>query len=401
MFDWHMEGEGVLASGAVDNYSPPKVGSFLSVNLNDIMPTRKYNLRIRDGVFIDCEIENIYIDFYHFNCAILHFIVNIPENSWQDKEVLKRIRFFVQKHAHPYEEFGIDLESIFSPLISELNQIFKNMIAEIKPPILKTPFLDFTQLSEEITTQLFWTHSTLVTIMPNVEDLESNPFICTLLNLNPHGVYNYSVKPEVFTFVESGDSLIYLSNKPDIRNRPPETIANEDWIQWIAIHHYTWKTAWELDRGFYILLNLVTSHLKHKRTEKYRDVYAVNALINHIMLVLDTHKSRNVTSTYYSIYFLEQISKAWRTSEILDAAEVKMSMLRDLISQLDEIEEARRSKRVELFLSLLGVFTLGSLVLDFIGALSFGGLVPDIFKLLLAMGIPIIFSIVAYRLLKD
>ncbi|MEJ2252489.1 MAG: hypothetical protein P8Y97_22870, partial [Candidatus Lokiarchaeota archaeon] len=104
---------------------------------------------------------------------------------------------------------------------------------------------------------------------------------------------------------------------------------------------------------------------------------------------------------YYSIYFLEQISKAWRTSEILDAAEVKMSMLRDLISQLDEIEEARRSKRVELFLSLLGVFTLGSLVLDFIGALSFGGLVPDIFKLLLAMGIPIIFSIVAYRLLKD
>jgi len=398
-FDWSEEGAGILASGAVDNYSPPKVGTFLSVDITNALPVKEYNIKINDKKYLDVKIDEIYIDIYHFNCAILHFMVYIPLESWQDSEVLKRVRFFIQRHSHLITEFGLDMESIFAPIIIELNSIFKKMVNDLKPPILKTPILDFTQLSEEVKTQLFWTHSTLVAIMPNDFDLESNHFQEILLNLNPDGIYNYSILPNVFTYVESGDSLICLPNVPDIRSRSPKTIANEDWIQWIAIQHYTWKIVWELDRGFYLLLNVVTSHLKHKRTEGYRDVYAVNALLNHIILVLDTHKPRNVTSTYYSMTFIERIRKSWRTDEILEAATSKMDTLRDLISQLDEIESARRSRRVELFLTMLGVFTLGSLVLDFLGAMSFK--LPDLLTLILGFSIPGIFSIIAYRILKD
>jgi ubiquinone/menaquinone biosynthesis C-methylase UbiE len=398
-FEWSAEGEGLLASGAVDNYSPPKVGCFLSVNLTNYVHSKEFNIRIDEEKYLNCWIDGIRIDIYRFNCAILHFMVYIPEEEWQDKEVIRRMRFFIQRHQHSLEEFGIDFESIFAITISELNLIFKKVIKDVKPPILKTPFLDFTSLSEEIKTKLFWTHCTIVAVMPKDFDINSNHFQGVLLNLNPKGIYNYSIFPNIFAYVESGDSLICLHNVVDIQNRTPKTIVNEDWIPWIAIHHYTWKTVWELDRGFYILLNVVTSHLKYKRTQQYRDVYAVNALINHINLVLDTHKSRNLTSTYYSMYFIEQISEAWRTGEILEAALSKMEVLKDLISQLDEIEASRRSKRVELFLTLLGVFTLGSLVLDFLGAISFN--FPDWLTLSLGIGIPFLFSIVAYRILKD
>ena len=397
-FEWAAKSEGLLASGSVDNYSPPKVGSFLSVNLTKYIPSKEINLRIDEKRYINCWIDDIYIDIYRFNCAIIHFMVYIPEETWQDLEIIKRLRFFIQKHKHPLKEFGIDLESIFAITISELNLIFKKVIKDVKPPILKTPFLDFTSLSEEIKTKLFWTHCTIVAIMPKGFDVVSHHFQDALLNLNPKGIYNYSITPNIFAYVESGDSLICLLNEADIQNRSPKTIVNEDWIPWIAIHHYTWKTVWELDRGFYLLLNVVTSHLKYKRAEQYRDVYAVNALINHLTLVLDTHKSRNLTSTYYSMYFIEQISEAWRTNEILEAALSKMEVLKDLIGQLDEIEAARRSRRLELFLTLIGIFALGSLVLDFLGAISFK--FPDWLTLLLGLGIPFGFSIIAYRLLK-
>jgi len=400
-FKWSAEGEGILASGAVDNYSPPKVGSFLRVDLNNKIQSKEFNIRIDNDKYLDCWIDEIHVDIYRFNCASVHFMVYIPEEAWQDKDVLERMRFFIQRHSHPLEEFGIDMESIFAITISELNLIFKQIIMDLKPPILKTPFLDFTSLSEEIKTQLFWTHCTIVAAMPEGFDVNSQHFQDVLLNLNPKGIYNYSIFPNIFAYVESGDSLICLPNTLDIQDRSPKRIANEDWIPWIAIHHYTWKTVWELDRGFYILLNVVTSHLKYKRTEQYRDVYAVNALINHINLVLDTHKSRNLTSTYYSMHFIEQISDAWRTGEILEAATSKMDVLKDLIGQLDEIESARRSKRVELFLTFLGVFALGSMVLDFLGAITFGDLIPDWITLLLGLGIPLGFSVIAYRLLKE
>ncbi len=398
-FEWSKESVGVLASGAVDNYSPPRVGTFLSVDITNALESKEFNIKISNDKYIEVKIDKIRIDIYHFNCAILHFMVYLPQESWQDMEVLKRVRFFIQKHSHPLSEFGIDMESIFAPVIIELNSIFNKVVEDINPPILKTPIMDFTRLSEEMTTQLFWTHSTIVAIMSEDFNPDSEHFQKVLLNVNPDGIYNYSILPNIFAYVESGDSLICLPNIPDIRNRAPKIIANEDWIQWIAIQHYTWKTAWELDRGFYILLNIVTSHLKHKRTEEYRDVYAVNALLNHIILVLDTHKPRNVTSTYYSIAFIEKIRKVWRTEAILEAATTKMDILRDLISQLDEIESARRSKRVELFLTLLGIFALGSLVLDFLGALSFQ--FPDWITLTLGLSIPVIFSVVAYRLLNE
>jgi hypothetical protein len=237
--------------------------------------------------------------------------------------------------------------------------------------------------------------------MPEGFDPESQHYQNTLLGTSIEGVRNFSVIPNIFAFIESGDSLICIADVPETRNRTPEAVAFEDWVNWIGISQYTWKVAWELDRGLYIILNLVTSHLKHKRTEEYRDVYAVNALINHLKLFLDTHNPRNMTTTYYTIHFLEKISEEWRTGELLTSANEKMESLRELIAQLDEIEQSRRDRRTEMFLTFIGVFAFGSLILDFIGAMSFASEMSDFILAALTFGIPTIFLVVAYYLLRE
>lgn len=396
-FDW-LEGESHQISGSLDNYSPPKVGSFLRVNLTPAIEHKIFSIRINETDSVKCEIDQIWVQFYTFNCVVLHFIFYIPKHVWCDKFALSRIRFFIQRHQHPPNEFGIDLETIFSPVVRQLRSDFTHAVNAINPPLLETPFLDYTMLQQESTTQIGWIHATLVAIMPETFDPNSHHYQDILLDVNPGGIQNYAIQSNLFAYVESGDSLICLPNTLDIRQRTPETVVFDDWINWIAIHHYTWKTAWELDRVLYVILNLVTSHLKHKRTEEYRDVYAVNALINNILLILDTHKPRNMTSAYYSIYFLERMSNSWRTDEIITAASAKMESLRLLISQLDELEESQRAKRLELFLTFLGVFALGSLVLDFFGAMDFAQNVPDVLVALLSLGIPVSFLIFAYLL---
>jgi hypothetical protein len=389
-----------LVSGMVDNFSSPKVSSFLSLNITDTFPSNEILVKINEETTVICEMQDIFVDIYNFNCGILRFILKIPQEYKSNMEILKKIRFFIQRHENP--EFKVDMEDTFSKKIEEIKKTLKEAVENVDAPLLKTPFLDFTDINEEIKTQLFWSHATLVVLTErnyNPEEI-SKRFHQVLLNNNPDGIKNFSLSPNIFAFVESGDSLICLSDVKDELGRDIKDIIFEDWIQWIAIHHYTWKLSWELDRGFFIILNLVVSHLKNKRTSKYKDVNAVSALINHIRLIIDTHKPRNMTSTYYSIYFMEQISKSWRTDEILEGAQEKMDRLRDLIKQLDELETERRSRRVDLFLNLIGIFALGSLVLDFIQSLDATETLSDTIIFSLALGVPVIFAIFMYLLLK-
>ena len=86
---------------------------------------------------------------------------------------------------------------------------------------------------------------------------------------------------------------------------------------------------------------------------------------------------------------------------MIEASYEKMNSLRELIGQLDEIEASRRERRIEMFLTFLGVFALGSLVLDIVGAMSFASAIPDVVTFALATGIPAIFLVIAYYLLKS
>ncbi|MGY5881490.1 MAG: hypothetical protein RTV31_14660 [Candidatus Thorarchaeota archaeon] len=396
--DWNSEGACTVIAGAVDNYSPPKVSSFISIDPTNQMDDVVVSIPINDSKTVDLRFEQIRIHFYLFNCAILHFVVKVPEEYWNDLEVLSRIRFFLQRHRNP--EFETDLEEMFSPAVGKALSEFEKAVEAVEPPILKTPFLDFVDIGEQLGTQMLWTHASLVAVMPEDYDTNSEHFQKTLLDTSPGGIQNFAVRSGIFAFVESGDSLICVPDKCDDRGRTPEEIAYEDWIYWLSISHYIWKTAYDLDNGLFVILNLVTSHLKHKRTELYTDVYAVNALVNSITLLLDTYKPRNMTQTYYCMAFLEKINENWRTDEMIEASYEKMQILRELIGQLDEIEASRRERRIEKFLTFLGVFALGSLVLDIIGALSFASSISDPVIFALATGIPAVFVVIAYYLLK-
>jgi hypothetical protein len=338
---------------------------------------------------------------YEFNCALLSFTLTIPKELWQDIPRLSRVRYFLQRYAAEEEVFGTNLSQVMAPIVEEIREEFVKAAEAVAPPYLKTPFVDFASLSGHDEISIQWTHPTLVAVMPEGYDPEATHYQDTLLDVSPGGIQNFALQPGIFTFVEAGDSLVCIPDKKDDRKRAPEEIALEDWIYWLLMSQYAWKTAWELDRGLYILLNMVTSHLKHKRTERFRDVYAVNALINTIDLLMDTLQPRNMTSTYYSIAFLEKVNENWKTDEMSEAANRKMEALRQLIGQLDEIEQARRDLRLEMFLTFVGVFALGSLVLDFLGALSFASQIPDIAIMLLGIGIPSSFLLIAYHLLRS
>ncbi|MFW9787822.1 MAG: hypothetical protein ACFFE2_09875 [Candidatus Thorarchaeota archaeon] len=395
---WNFEGASTVIAGAVDNYSPPKVSSFLSIDPTNLIDDITVSIPIGESETVKLTFEQIRIHFFLFNCGLLQCVVKVPEEYWKNLEVLSRIRFFLQRHRNP--EFETDIEELFSPAIKRVTAEFERAVEVVKPPLLSTPFLDFVDVGEQLGTSILWTHATLVAIMKEEYDPESQHYQKTLLDTSSGGIQNFAVRSNIFAFVESGDSLICVPDKTDDRGRTPDEIAYEDWVYWLSISQYIWKTAYDLDNGLYVILNLVTSHLKHKRTKMYRDVYAVNALVNSITLLLDTYKPRNMTGTYYCMAFLEKINENWRTDEMIEASYEKMNSLRELIGQLDEIETSRREHRIEMFLTFLGVFALGSLVLDIIGALSFGPLIPDMTILLLAFGIPIIFLVIAYQLLK-
>lgn len=397
-FEWSSEGLSYEIQGAVDNYAPPKVNSLLVADATASVKQRDFTLRISDDVSVNCTLSDLRAYFYLFNAAVLHFKVFVPEEVWTDRHILDRVRHFIQLHAQPADVFGLNVEGLLGPTVARLRRALNDAVKATRASLLDTPYLDFGVVAAG-DTEIRWTHSVLVAVMPEPFDPDSTHFQSVLLDITRRGIRNFARHKSHYAFVESGDSLVVVPTSRSL-GRPPEEAAYENWVRWITIHQYTWKMAWELDRGLYAVLNTATAALKHKRRSAYRDVYALNALLNFIWLLLDTHKPRNMTSAYHSIYFLEQIAETWRTDEILAAAEEKMAALRDLIGQLDELETNRRGRRVELFLTFLGVFSLGSLVLDVLGSLSVGAGLGDGPVIGLVSGIVFLFMLVAYLVLR-
>jgi hypothetical protein len=395
---WSGRGASYQLGGSVDNYTaPPKVGSVVSADVSETFSPRSFALRLPGGRSIDCRLSDIRANFYLFNAGVLRFRLDVPADTWNDAETLRQVRTFIQKHDHPVDRFGLSLESLFGPTIRRARAAFAEAVQASNAPLLDTPFLEYMMVLGGFETELRWAHSTLVALMPQPFDPASEHFQSTLLNVDPAGIRNFASRESHFAFVESGDSLVCVP-AVEVDGRSPEQIADEDWVQWIAIHQYTWKIAWELDRGMYGVLHAATAELKQPRAKSpYRDVPALNALLNYIWLLLDTHEPHNMTLVYHDIEFLRHINRSWLTGDLLKAAREKMAALRDLIEQLDDLEEHRRARALEFFLTIVGVFSLGSLALDYLGAMSFGKSMTDLELTGVMVGVLAVFMALAYR----
>jgi hypothetical protein len=397
-FQWSGEGVSFEIGGSVDNFSPPKVRGMVSVDVSEAIERKVFPLRIDDHHTIECRISNVRADIYLFNVGVMQFRIDVPAETWTDLDTLRRVRKFIQQHNHPPEDFGLNVESLLGPSVGQIRRALTEAAHATRAPLLDTPYLNFMMVLGGFETEIRWTHATLVALMPEPFDPNGEHFKPVLLNVNPDGIQNFASREDHFAFVESGDSLVCLP-AVEAGGRSPEQIAYEDWVQWIALHQYTWKMAWELDRGMYAVLNAVTSELKNKRASGlYRDVHALTALLNYIWLLLDTHVPHNMTLVYHSIHFLRRISQSWLTDVILQGAHEKMATLRELIAQLDEMEQIRRARALEFFLTIVGVFSLGSLVLDFLGAMSFAAGLTDLQVGGVVVGILAVFMALAYRL---
>ena len=106
-----------------------------------------------------------------------------------------------------------------------------------------------------------------------------------------------------------------------------------------------------------------------------------------------------MTLVYHDVHFLRRISESWLTDHILKAAHEKMAALRDLPEQLDELEVNRHARRLEFFLMIVAVFSLGNLVLDLLGATSFGDGLGDVEVIGIVVGILALFMPMAYGVL--
>jgi hypothetical protein len=397
-YEWSGEGTSFELGGSVDNYTPPKVSSVVTADVSAAIERKAFKLRISDRLSIDCQLSELRAHMYLFNTGVLQFRLDIPPETWTDAEVLKRVRTFIQKHNVSDTEYGVNVETLLGDTVARLRSALTEAMQTISAPLLDTPFLDFMMVLGGFETEVRWAHCVLVALMPEPFNPDSEHFQEVLLNVNPDGIQNFASRENHFAFVEAGNSLICVP-AAEVAGRSPEQIAHDDWVQWIGLHQYTWKLAWELDRGIYGVLNAATSALKRKRSHShYRDAHALNALLNYIWLLLDTHVPHNMTLVYHDIHFLRRISESWLTGDILAGAHEKMATLRDLIEQLDEIESSRRARALEFFLTIVGVFSLGSLVLDFLGAMTFGDRLGDLQVAGLMLGILAIFMAIAYRL---
>jgi hypothetical protein len=379
--EWHSEGGSLKVGGEVDNFSAPRLRSFLWTQLPN--PTTVTLLAQSGTPAIELELSRVRAYLYPLNTGVLHFRCDLPREHWEDLSVLRRIRRWLQV---PRVEGEKGLEEIFGAALEDVRAQIGAAITKVQPPQLETPFLDFKVLTREAFS-LHWSHATLVAVLPAGFEPNGMHFKQVLLDVEQK-ICNASVRPGEFAYVESGDSLVCVPNQPDLQGRDPEQIAFDHWVQWIGLSHYLWKTAWTLDRGLFSVLNQLAGRLRRKEVVPHADRYAVNGLLNGLRLILDAHEPRNVTSSIPAMQFLKHIRHNWRADEFLEAAERKKSSLQAIVGQLQEIRQSRSRRRLEVFLTAISLLSVASLVLAFIQATQGRKLLSDASKIELALGAP-------------
>lgn len=395
-FEWFCEGVSFTQSSTIEMYSPPNISSFLGAKCDNYPLQKKIDLIINDALTVPLIIDEMTSYFYIFNTGVIRYRLRVPEAYWQDLTVLRAVRQFM---VSPVAHMPITISQVFNPLVKKLRHALQLAVEKSQPPQFQTPFFDFISLMGS-SDEARWTHSTCVAIMPADFRPESSHFKPVLLDVDPQGIRNFAQFENHFAFVEAADSLICVPDKI-INGKDAKTQVWENWVRYIRLHQYTWKMAWELERGLYAILNQVTHNLKHKQIQHSAgDSFELNALLNYVRLTLDAHKPRNVSSTYHTIHFLEGIATTWKTNEIIADMNDKMADLKEIVQQLDQLASGLRAKSMERFLIFVGVFGLGSLALDYMKSMSFGTALGDFSMTFFMVFLIVTFSYIGFRLMK-
>lgn len=394
-FNWNMGGAVHQITTLVDNFSPARIDSFLFAQpAHAEQAHENVDVYMRDGRCIPVHLELMVVSFYTFNSAVFHGKATIPKEYWGDIEVLRRVRYFLQKNNATIDGYNTDLEAIYAGMFRQIQAAVLEAVEAIKPPVVKSQFLDLTTIDSTTEYAISWSHATLMLLSTkqSIKQMVEGYGPVLIRNI-PGGLRNYSISDNEYVYVESGNSIVIkpMNFGDDIEQVQQHLFA--DWLFWIGTEHYTWKVVWELDRILYVVLTTVTSHLRQKLDSPYQDIYELNGLLNYIQLLLDVLTPRNLTSNFSKIHFLEQVHIAWQTNDMRAAAEKKMEQLALVVGQLNEIKSKRQSKRLELLLTGLSIISLGTLISNLLRLSSSTANWPDWALFTLAIGLPAFLAI--------
>lgn len=380
-------------------YAPPSGRYLFNVELNDDFKDFSLTIPWQDSS-IDCHIYRADAFLFLFNTGVLHFEFTIDEKYWQDIPAITQIMDFFNNTGLSLIDSAKQLQDLFQPILHRVRSTFAEAVRATDPPLLEVPFVNLKKLIGDAD-KVRWSHIAMIGIMDKDFDPETEHYQACMSYYVKRGVTNYAIIPGNFAFTGEGRSLFCVPNKL-IRGMSPEKFVINEWLQWLRANEETWKMVWELDHALAAVINTTTNNLKYMRdVVSSSDISHLNAFINYIWLVLDTHKARNITGyTKSVIHYLNSVDKHWETHVIEDEIIVKMEALQQVVHQINEYGDAGRKRSMSRFLALLGVFGLGTFLMAYHGQMDFMQGVGDLTTSAIVFAILAIFSFIAYYIIR-
>lgn len=378
--------------------TPPLANSFVTIIKDEETFEKKVKIVFDNFGEIEVIIRNMKVDFYLFNTGIITFNVEIPKQLWFDLNILKELRALFQSPRLSIGNMSEDLYLIIEKEIKNNLAQFTAACISLNPSQIETPYLATNGNRNKSNSNIIWSHSILIVITSSLNEA-IDFYKKVLLGTNPEGICNFSTIKKVFAFVEYGDSLFCFESEVHSLLET-EQLFNKNWMPLLLMQEYLWKILWQINLRFHQITRVVVYNLRNEEKSLFKDVGKLSSLTNQIILMVDSLAPQNVSFVQSSIHFLAKVNESWETNLIKDSVFNKMQRLRELISQVDEIERKKRLKKLDLFLASVSIFALGSLVLDYIAAMSFKNQIGDISITSIVFTFIFIFLFIMYLLFR-
>lgn len=403
--------QSMLAGKYEDKYiaekSPPIINCVLRANVTDLIPLKTITIDI-DGKQIVLTVESISLSIFPFNTGILELKLAVPVTCWRNTDILQRISWHINgafMNGEFYDKF--DWGVAFNDFIESIRHQFDEAVSALSLSLLSIPFVDIKPYLVN-NRYINWRHTILIAIMPKDFDLESEHYQNVILDISGHGVTNLSGNRREYAYTENHNS-IFIINDMGLRHVHIEDYIENKWIYWLQIHLFTWNMIWQLDKLLASVLN--TTKDKLKKTEfnlSHNDVYQIDAFLNYIHMCVDRHHPKHIVkyvdkriNTMYDIErYLIQAQVKWNTDKLMSDDINKMEKLSVVIKEMYEFGNSERSRTVERFLALLGVFGLGTFLMSYINGVSFTNNFGDLTISLFVYTVLGLFGIVIYYLMR-
>lgn len=353
-----------------DKYGPAKMDCLFAATIPPEKLIRNIDLNI-NGEVVYCEISSANIFIYPINTGLIEFKVVVPEDYWQNTEVLQQIishlnQAFISPDSINAEAWSRRLNEI----AMAIQQSFEIAANTTQCPQIEAPFVDLREFMFH-NHIIQGSHVALVAVLPEGYNVNGLHYQKVMLDNAGTGVFNHAKSHHEFVYTESFNSLFCMARHGQSVEEIEDYLYDE-WLVWMQFHEFSWKMVWDLDRVSQVMINCLVNGLdKHHFAMKPADVLKVNRFMHYLWLCMDDHHPRNLasfmagTQTYYIhlTHYMLEARKNWHTDTYYTAVQSKMQMLEKLVNRMYAYRNAKRSRMTARILGTIGVVATALLAL--------------------------------------